>query len=87
MEQQATGSHFSEVEDWEETHVNNGNQITDNTFNFMMQKKDKYLASLSQQELDMPIEELTPDPEVSLQLLMDTVGRPKGKELCSLGVG
>ncbi|TQE14303.1 hypothetical protein C1H46_000222 [Malus baccata] len=40
----------------------------------MVQKKDKYLANLFQQHPDVPVKKLTPDPEVSLQVLMDGVG-------------
>lgn len=35
----------------------------------------------------MPMEEQTLDPEVSLQLLMDQIGRQKGKEFRGLGAG
>lgn len=42
-------------------------------------RRTSTLAYLSQQRLDTPMEELTPDPDVSLQLLMDGVGRRKGK--------
>ncbi|TQD81074.1 hypothetical protein C1H46_033384 [Malus baccata] len=40
----------------------------------MIQKKDKYLTNFSKQQRDVPMEELTTDQEVSLQLLMDEVG-------------
>ncbi|KAB2617930.1 hypothetical protein D8674_013799 [Pyrus ussuriensis x Pyrus communis] len=46
----------------------------------MIQKKE-YLANLSKQQRDVPLEELTTNQEVSLQLLMDEVGRWKGKEV------
>ncbi|TQD72029.1 hypothetical protein C1H46_042439 [Malus baccata] len=45
-----------------------------------------HFESEKYQHLDMPIEELTLEPEVSLQMLMDEVGRRKGKKVCNLGV-
>ncbi|TQD81813.1 hypothetical protein C1H46_032624 [Malus baccata] len=50
----------------------------------ILQKKDKDLANLSQRHPDVPMEELTPDLEVSLQVLMDEVGC---KEVHGLRVG
>ncbi|TQE08615.1 hypothetical protein C1H46_005791 [Malus baccata] len=51
----------------------------------MVQKKDDYLANFSYQHPNVPVEELTPDPEVPLQVQMDGVGRRKGKEVYGLG--
>ncbi|XP_068312485.1 uncharacterized protein [Pyrus communis] len=53
----------------------------------MLLNKDEYVANLSQQKLDMVIEEMTSNLEVSLQLLMEVVGGQKGKEFGILGVG
>ncbi|XP_068312484.1 uncharacterized protein [Pyrus communis] len=53
----------------------------------MLLNKDEYVANLSQQKLDMVMEEMTSNLEVSLQLLMDVVGGQKGKEFGILGVG
>lgn len=44
----------------------------------MLQKNDEYLVNLSQQQPNMPMEQLRLDLHVSLQMLMDEVGRRKG---------
>lgn len=53
----------------------------------MMQKNDVHLANLSQQQPNVHMEELTPNPEVFIQLMMDGVGRRKLKEVHILGAG
>lgn len=49
----------------------------------MMHKKNEYLVNLFQQQPDVPMEELKHDTKVSLQLLMDRVGRRKDKKFSS----
>ncbi|TQD83049.1 hypothetical protein C1H46_031425 [Malus baccata] len=65
-------------------HVNYGNQVGYDIYTSTTQKKDEYLANLSKQQPNVPMEEMTPDLKVSLQLLMDEVRQLKGKKLRGL---
>ncbi|TQD92635.1 hypothetical protein C1H46_021746 [Malus baccata] len=85
-EWQEIGEKFLEMV-WGQTHANYGNEVANGIYASMVQKKDEYFATLSQQHPDVSMDELTPDPDVSLQVLMDRFGRRKGMAICNLGAG